>query len=300
MEEGSVDSSLDSEKLLGTDSDLSSHEDLEDYLRDQQHQSRQTTLYKRVGFLLLILLVATNLGWWWGYRHTLHVPQSEQRPLGSPELTYFLQGEDSEHVMISFEHDWRQLELVEADGYRYGDVHWAGNKWNPDHGATVAVSKQFVEENHLFPGAAPVEDNATEFHYLVAGYHQLHCLRQVRDAIYYLNGTLEDWPGKAPFMWDHILHCIEAVRQGIHCGLDPTLIPLDSYWPGIPNGQRHICRNRDALFKWTSEHGYPYPAYDKQAPPARTQEWLDRTKDLNLPPWQPDPAGPPVGESRHG
>ena len=118
---------------------------------------------------------------------------------------------------------------------------------------------------------------------------------EVRDAIYFLNGTI-DWPRDSPFQWDHILHCIEAVRQGLQCGLDPTLIPLDNYWPGIANGQQHVCRNSDALFKWTSHFGYPLPEYTKQAPPARTKEWHDRTKDMNLPPWKPRPDGPPVDE----
>lgn len=126
----------------------------------------------------------------------------------------------------------------------------------------------------------------------------------VRDAIYYLNGTLEwaDREGASseePFMWDHVIHCIEAVRQGLACNLDPSLIPLDSYWPGIPNGQMHVCRNRDALYKWTNKHGSSLPEHTKQAPPARSQEWHDRTKHMNLPPWEPNPYGPPVDLSIH-
>ncbi len=53
---------------------------------------------------------------------------------------------------------------------------WANSVWVPKHGGKVAVSKEFVEQHNLFLGAAPLQDNASEFHYLVAGYHQLHCL----------------------------------------------------------------------------------------------------------------------------
>ena len=58
---------------------------------------------------------------------------------------------------------------------------------------------------------------------------------------------------------DHILHCVEAVRQALYCFLDPTLIPLEPKWPHVPNGQKHVCRNRDALRAWTEEHGHLLP-----------------------------------------
>lgn len=57
--------------------------------------------------------------------------------------------------------------------------------------------------------------------------------------------------------------------------LDPTLIPLDLR---IPNGQRHVCRNPDALFRWTSRFAHALFECIKQAPPARTKEWYDGMK----------------------
>jgi hypothetical protein len=53
---------------------------------------------------------------------------------------------------------------------------WADEEWVPDYGGAVALSRQFVEENNLSSGAAPLQEKPSEFHYLVAGYHQLHCL----------------------------------------------------------------------------------------------------------------------------
>ena len=81
----------------------------------------------------------------------------------------------------------------------------------------------------------------------------------VRDAIYYLNSTLTEWPDESGFIWDHILHCMDAVRQGLECFLDPTLINLDQKWPGVPNGQQHQCRNKIALRIWTDEHSHSLP-----------------------------------------
>lgn len=57
----------------------------------------------------------------------------------------------------------------------------------------------------------------------------------------------------------HIFHCIEALRQALQCCMDPTLIPLDSEWPFIPDGQLHVCRNSDALFRFVEEHYHPLP-----------------------------------------
>ncbi|KAK4493597.1 hypothetical protein PRZ48_015264 [Zasmidium cellare] len=78
-------------------------------------------------------------------------------------------------------------------------------------------------------------------------------------AIYFLNGTMSEWPDEGGFIWDHVLHCMDAVRQGLACNLDPTLIPLSEVWPGIPNGQVHFCRNRDALRAWCNERGHDIP-----------------------------------------
>ena len=100
--------------------------------------------------------------------------------------------------------------------------------------------------------------------------------RVVRDSIYYLNGTLPEWPGHEPFLWDHVLHCIEAVRQAVACASDPTLIPLANSWPGIPHGQLHVCRNSQALFKWTNAHGHEKPELFLTQEAPHTEEWYDR------------------------
>jgi hypothetical protein len=95
----------------------------------------------------------------------------------------------------------------------------------------------------------------------------------VRDALYQLNGTL---PDADTFMWDHVLHCLEAVRQGLACYLDPTLIPLEQAWPGIPNEHTHVCRNSDALWRWSTQFQHPMPEYAENFNTPHTQEWLDR------------------------
>ncbi len=60
----------------------------------------------------------------------------------------------------------------------------------------------------------------------------------MRDSIYFLNGTLTEWPDSNGFIWDHVLHCLEAVRIGLTCFLDPTLITLNETWYVIDE-QKH-------------------------------------------------------------
>ncbi|KAK0101313.1 hypothetical protein ONS95_006490 [Cadophora gregata] len=154
-------------------------------------------------------------------------------------------------------HEWTGLLEQESDGTRYRDEEWGTNLF-PDNGGVVALSRDFAREHDL-PDAAVTPEDPSKMIYLVAGYHQLHCLSVIRDSIYYLNGTMPVWPDPGGFIWDHILHCVEAVRQGLTCFLDPTLINLDEKWPGIPNGQKHVCRNRDAMYQWSTEHGHAIP-----------------------------------------
>ncbi|KAK5958563.1 hypothetical protein OHC33_000406 [Knufia fluminis] len=146
------------------------------------------------------------------------------------------------------------------------------------NGSAVAIPREMQAALKLDPGAAPTTEDPSKAHYLVAGYHTMHCMHVVRDSIYYLNGTLKEWPGPGPFLESHLLHCIEAVRQALACSMDPTLIPLDNVWPGIPNGQLHVCRNSEALYRWTNRYGHATPEFTATLEGPHTEEWLERKK----------------------
>jgi hypothetical protein len=51
---------------------------------------------------------------------------------------------------------------------------------------------------------------------------------------------------------------------------------LGEAWPGIPNGQKHVCRDSDALWRWTVRFGHRNPEYVHPEHFPHTQEWLDR------------------------
>jgi hypothetical protein len=88
MSTDSLGNDPDSEKLLQDGSDSSSHKDIDEYLIHRRHESRQILRYKFGGMFILILLLVTNLGWWWAHRQADHIQYSGKHPIGPPDLDY--------------------------------------------------------------------------------------------------------------------------------------------------------------------------------------------------------------------
>ncbi|KAI8624524.1 hypothetical protein F5Y19DRAFT_312655 [Xylariaceae sp. FL1651] len=191
--------------------------------------------------LTFVLLVLSNLSWFM-------LLQSWKSP--PTQLSYF---GNPDKIMVPFNHDWLNLTDEGMDGIRYADDKWKG--MIPPGGGSVTVTEEFVTKHGLPLGAKSMQ-RPGEMHYLIAGYHQLHCLSVIRDQLYEPFGitSMSD-----AIKRDHLLHCVENIRQALYCFLDPTLINLEMEWPYVPNGQKHVCRNRDALAAWAEERRSPMP-----------------------------------------
>ncbi|KAI0530157.1 hypothetical protein GGR58DRAFT_261338 [Xylaria digitata] len=191
---------------------------------------------------LVLLIVASNLLWFLSPRVWARPTPKDPDYFGMPDK-----------IMVPFDHDWIDIKDGGNSSSRYADAKWKGIF--PTLGSSVAVSKEFVKQHGLPPSIRSPE-RPDEHIYQVAGYHQLHCLYEIRKQLYDPSSlsTLDD-----KLRRDHILHCVEAVRQALYCFLDPTLINLEPKWPHVPNGQNHVCRNRNALRAWTEEHGHSLP-----------------------------------------
>lgn len=96
--------------------------------------------------------------------------------------------------------------------------------------------------------------------YMVAVFHQLHCLSQARSIIMHLfqnpDYTLRE------STYHHTMHCVDIVRQALMCASDSTLIwkEYDVKWPG--EGGTRVCRNFDALTEWVIGHQYVSQSFD--------------------------------------
>ncbi|KAI1191740.1 hypothetical protein F5B17DRAFT_251101 [Nemania serpens] len=194
-----------------------------------------------VAEVALVALVLSNLAW------TLNFMA---RRTALREMDYF---GSPDKILVPFDHDWLNLTDEGIGGVRYADDKW--KNMIPQGGGSVSVSEDFVSKYGLAPGAKSTQQEG-QMHYLIAAYHQLHCLSVIRDQLYEPIG-LSSIP--EPTERDHLLHCVEAIRQALYCFLDPTLINLELEWPHVPNGQKHVCRNRDALASWAVEHRSTIP-----------------------------------------
>jgi len=235
-----MDHDLDSEKLLETSS--SGSDDVgQSYIREDYQKKHRRHICTP---FLVFLLMFSNLVWFWHFQHV----QSHSL---SDSVSYY---GALDQIRVPFSHDWVGLvDFEEGNKSHYADEKWLGQ--TPPGGGIIALTKSFAAENNLPPSSIAPED-PNKMIYLVAGYHQLHCMEMVRVTVYQLNGTSTS---TEPIAWDHILHCIEVVRMSLKCFLDTTLIPLAEEWPGVPNGQEHMCRNYEALYKWTAERKHAEP-----------------------------------------
>ncbi|KAI1145386.1 hypothetical protein F4825DRAFT_474139 [Nemania diffusa] len=206
-------------------------------------QGRQKVRHWRLTEIGLgLLIVVSNLLWFLSSRIWAQPTLKDTDYFGKPDK-----------ILVPFDHDWVDIIDGNNSGSRYADDKWRGIF--PTFGSSVAVTEEFVKKHGLPPSVKSPEQPGSHL-YQIAGYHQLHCLYEIRKQLYSPVAlvALDD-----KLRHDHILHCVEAVRQALYCFLDPTLINLEPKWPHVPNGQNHVCRNRNALRAWTELHGHPLP-----------------------------------------
>ncbi|RDI81222.1 hypothetical protein Vi05172_g8789 [Venturia inaequalis] len=84
--------------------------------------------------------------------------------------------------------------------------------------------------------------------YIIAMYHQLHCLSILTTS---MGTSRTDWLAMDPKIVEHRSHCVEYLRQSIICNGDTTLEGETGAWATSTGwGQTHSCVNFDALTEW--------------------------------------------------
>ena len=92
-------------------------------------------------------------------------------------------------VLTKFHHDWVGMDAIDAHGQRYMQSEWDSKLFprelgyernfavlttSTEYGGSVALSKDYAGKLGLQGSITTVED-PEKMHYLIAGYHQLHC-----------------------------------------------------------------------------------------------------------------------------
>ncbi|KAI1328869.1 hypothetical protein F5Y16DRAFT_419446 [Xylariaceae sp. FL0255] len=110
----------------------------------------------------------------------------------------------------------------------------------PTGAGAVKVDPQWAVHHGLLRTQGYASDGKAI--YVVAAYHQLHCVAVLRASLYQFHNGFDQ---VAP--WAHITHCIDALRQAVQCLADPTLGGVSSM---------HECRDFEALKTWVLENEY--------------------------------------------
>lgn len=93
--------------------------------------------------------------------------------------------------------------------------------------------------------------------YSVAAFHQYHCVHLLQRIFH---KAVDTSLSITPEDEEHFYHCVDYVRQTVMCLADPSLDAVTKD-PDTPRralnsgwGDTHVCRDFDALRKWTEDH----------------------------------------------
>ncbi|KAK9771978.1 putative Cyclochlorotine biosynthesis protein O [Seiridium cardinale] len=118
----------------------------------------------------------------------------------------------------------------------------------------VTISQ--AENDRLSRPSASMRGDASEHIVEIAMFHQLHCLKWLRQEFWAQEDAIETGRPR-PVMaqrQEHFDHCIDYLRQVIMCHGDIT--PITFEWNTELNtylahhSTEHVCRNFEALFHW--------------------------------------------------
>ncbi|KAF2755294.1 hypothetical protein EJ05DRAFT_512826 [Pseudovirgaria hyperparasitica] len=140
---------------------------------------------------------------------------------------------------------WWTRYSAENDGQRPA-VDEAWNALRADHGI-VALPYEWSKNKGL-PSSLILPSDRSKRVYILESYHMLHCLQLTRKSIYQMRGN-----EPLTYHFDHVEHCIDALRQHVMCNADDTLL----YIPGngtAGHGQTRQCKDWNYLSKWATKN----------------------------------------------
>ncbi|ORX99417.1 hypothetical protein BCR34DRAFT_576623 [Clohesyomyces aquaticus] len=209
-----------------------------------QRRRWTTTILPWATTVLAVLLILSNIIW---VRHWMDHAASQP-------TEYYLKRDG--HTLNGVTQV--KIETLPAgfldDNMTVSDAYWSS--LFPEGDGVVALPQSWVAAKNLPPSIRSPDDQ-TQSVYIMAAFHQLHCLTHIRQMLtsYYFD---ESFAITKESVWGHTRHCMDALRQWILCHPDETLLyKRDGELPG--EGQMRTCKNFDAYKEWAEEHSYVYP-----------------------------------------
>ncbi|KAI0520849.1 hypothetical protein F5B22DRAFT_653787 [Xylaria bambusicola] len=149
----------------------------------------------------------------------------------------------------------KDLTLYEGKPNKHNNAAW-------EHLLEVGVVAISREENErLKNGTATTPANSNEYMVELELFHQLHCLKWIRDQLWELEEVVSSRKKLGEFSQrtDHNDHCIDYLRQSIMCHGDVT--PITFEWNSEINNYlghhstEHQCRDFNQIFNWAKGRG---------------------------------------------
>ncbi|KAF2740286.1 hypothetical protein EJ04DRAFT_508268 [Polyplosphaeria fusca] len=125
------------------------------------------------------------------------------------------------------------------------DEYWSGLDASP---VAIQMSESEAKKHGLGPSAPFPWDDEKSI-YFVKAFHQIHCLKVIRNAFKVYEGGDQYDPSKR----DHLHHCINTIREDIMCKPDDSLMSSADATHVIGDGQVFQCRNWDKLVDWAQD-----------------------------------------------
>nr|XP_036578869.1 uncharacterized protein CTRU02_11123 [Colletotrichum truncatum]KAF6786252.1 hypothetical protein CTRU02_11123 [Colletotrichum truncatum] len=159
----------------------------------------------------------------------------------------------TEAHLVEFQKDSRFHELYTKESVKKA---WA--IYNLPHGAFVQPPN--IADLGLSPNNNTVIDGLENV-FAISAFHQLHCLQSLQSNLVDLAKSRRT-PEETLQVIKHASHCVEYLRQGIHCAADNTLEGPNLEGPGGDSllqvwGVHHNCQSWDDLVDWRDKYAIP-------------------------------------------
>ncbi|KAJ5165645.1 uncharacterized protein N7500_007475 [Penicillium coprophilum] len=182
---------------------------------------RYSTKLLATTLILIVLLVLSNVGWIWVAI--------------------------SRRSMSTYHHsNFPSIDMTHTAFYQ--DTPFNGEEKEKPHADELWKG--------LFPYSIQDPDAEDKVMYVLAGYHNLHCLTILRSAFFHYHVH-----GKEMSPWPHVVHCLDQIRQTLMCNFDMTFVPMTGP-KEFKDGQEHVCKDYWQIHNWTSGYRSAYAPGD--------------------------------------
>ncbi|KAJ5464102.1 hypothetical protein N7475_007237 [Penicillium sp. IBT 31633x] len=153
----------------------------------------------------------------------------------------------TKHAGLADDHPvaWRASTQYSSESVEESDHAWVNMEIDY---INVALTKEEAKEKDLPPSANFPWDPDYSV-YMITSMHSMHCLKSLhRSNLEYRKGVKQSYPT------EHLIHCLDNVRQDIMCAADdtPRYIPVDASGTATTAvGQYRQCKDWDKLRQWS-------------------------------------------------